>query len=157
MFALEISEIIRFFSLFLVILGKFLMTFKKNSCYRFSFFARTIPGLECFQGLYQVTHHCFRVGENSVPAKKQIGVKKAIRKKRFFKFYAKIAADTGFRNVALEQRKITTNNNKSKPFKMLYCSFCHFSSNFGHLSEIFWIIGVTFLFSLLLLQFGRML
>ena len=33
---------------------------------------------------------------------------------------------------------------KSKLFKMLYCSFCHFSSILGHLSEVFWIIGVTF-------------
>jgi len=84
------------------------------------------------------------LGKNNVPAKKQIGAKKAIWKKRFFRYYAKIAADTGFRNAALEQRKNTTNNKKSKLFKMLYCSFCHFSSIFGHLSEIFWIIAITF-------------
>jgi len=70
MFALEISEEIRFFALFLAILGKFLMIFKKISCHRFSFFARTIPGLECFQGLYQVTHHRFRVGEKQCSGKK---------------------------------------------------------------------------------------
>jgi len=43
--------------------GKVLHDFRKNSCHRFSFLARTIPGLKCFQGLYQVTYHCFRVWE----------------------------------------------------------------------------------------------
>jgi len=51
------------FALFLAFFGKFLMIFKKISCHSFSFFARTAPVLECFQGLYQVTYHCFRVGE----------------------------------------------------------------------------------------------
>jgi len=129
----------RFFSLFLAILGKFLMIFKK--------FLTTV--LDFLQGLYLASSafkDCTKsltivlgLGKNNVPAKKQIGAKK-----RFSRFYAKIAADTGFRNAALEQRKNTTNNKKSKLFKMLYCSFCHFSSIFGHLSEIFWIIGITF-------------
>jgi len=70
MFALEISEKIQFFALFLAFLGTFLMIYKKISRRRFSFFARTIPGLKCFQGLYQVTCHCFRVGEKQRCSKK---------------------------------------------------------------------------------------
>jgi len=84
MFALKISEKIRFFALFLAFLQKFLMIFKKYSCHHFSFFARTIPGLECFQGLYQVTYHCFRVGEKQrFCKKKQIGAKKQFEKSDF--------------------------------------------------------------------------
>jgi len=52
------------------------MIFKKISCHRFSFFARTIPGLECFQGLYQVIYHCFRVGEKQCCGKKANSGKK---------------------------------------------------------------------------------
>jgi len=52
MFALEISEKIRFFALFFAFLEKCLMILNKISCHHFSFFARTILGLECFQGLY---------------------------------------------------------------------------------------------------------
>jgi len=80
MFALEISEKIRFFALFLAFLGKFLI-FKKISCHRFSFFARTIPGFECFQILYQVTFHCFRVGEKQCCGKKS----KLVQKRQFEK------------------------------------------------------------------------
>jgi len=47
-------------------------------------------------------------------AKNNVAAKKVIWKKRFFRFYAKIAADTGFRVAALEQRKNITNNKKSK-------------------------------------------
>ena len=109
MFALDISEKIHFFALFLAFLGKFFMIFKKIYCRRLSFFARTIPGLECFQGLYQVTCHCFRVGE-----KQPCGKKGNLKKSDFFRFYAKIAADTGFPGAALEHCKNTTNNKKSK-------------------------------------------
>ena len=92
------------------------------------------------------------LGKNNVAVKKANWCKKGNLKKLFFRFYAKIAADTGFRSAALEQLKNTTNNKKSKFFKMLYCTFSHFASIFGHLSEMFWIIGITFFFSLLLLQ-----
>jgi len=81
MFALEISEKIRFFALFLAFFGKFLIIFKKISCHRFRFFARTKPGLECFQGLYQVTYHCFRVGEKQCCGKKATWGKKGNLKK----------------------------------------------------------------------------
>jgi len=84
MFALEISEKIHFFALFLAFLGKFLIIFKKFSCHRFSFFARTKPGLECFQGLYQVTYYCLRLGKNNVAAKKSKLGKKGTLKKAIF-------------------------------------------------------------------------
>ena len=153
MFALGISENIRFFALFLAFLGKFLMIFKKISCRRFGFFCKdytwprvlswTIPShMPLFQGW----------------GKTKLRQKRQFEKKRFFRFYAIIAADTGFRGAALEQRKNTTNNKKSKLFKMLHCSFCHFSSIFGHLSKIFWIIGTTFFyFHYFCFKFGRML
>jgi len=84
MFALEISEIIPFFALFLAFLGKFLTIFKKISCHRFRFFARTIPGLDCFQGLYQATYHCFMVGEKQCCGKKANWSKKGNLKKTIF-------------------------------------------------------------------------
>jgi len=68
--------------------------------------------------------HCFWVGENNVAAKKNKLGKKCNLKKAIFRFYAKIAADTGFRSAASEQCKNTTNNKKSKLFKMLYWTFC---------------------------------
>jgi len=86
MFAFEISEKIRIFALFLAFLGKFLMIFKKNSCHRFSFFARTTPGLECFQGLYQVTYHCFGVGEKCCDKKSNLGLKRQFEKSDFLGF-----------------------------------------------------------------------
>jgi len=89
MFAFEIFLKIRFLALFLAFLGKFLMVFKKISCHRFSFFARTMPGLECFQGLYQVTYHCFRVGEKQCCDKKsKLGQKKQFQKSDFLGFTA---------------------------------------------------------------------
>jgi len=57
------------------------MIFKKITCHRFSFFARTITGLECFQGLYQVIYHCFRVGEKQYCGKKAYWGKKGNLKK----------------------------------------------------------------------------
>jgi len=77
--------------------------------------------------------------------------KKAIQKKRFFRFYAKIAADIGFLSAALEKRK-NQPNKKSKLFKCLIELFVNFSSIFSNLSKNFWINGITFLFLLLLLQ-----
>jgi len=123
MFALESSAKIRFLLCFLPFLES---SWWFSTCHRFSFFARTTPGLECFQGLYQVTYHCFGVGEKMLRQKKQIGVKKAIWKKRFFRFYAIIAADTGFWSAALEQCKNTTKNKKwnfSKCFIELFFNF----------------------------------
>ena len=76
--------------------------------------------------------------------KKQIETKTTIWKKLFFRFYATIAADTGFRSAALQQRKNTTNSKKSKLFKTFYWTVCQLFSIFGHLTEIFWIIGMTF-------------
>jgi len=75
----------------------------------------------------------------------QFGTKKAIWKKWFFRFSTKIAADTGFQVQNWKKRKNTTQNKSL--FKIV-----NFSSIFGNLSEIFWIIDITFLFSLLLLQ-----
>jgi len=50
----------------------------------FRFFASTILGLECFQGLYQVTHHCFRVGEKQCCGKKtKLGKKGSLKKEIF--------------------------------------------------------------------------
>ena len=71
-------------------------------------------------------------GKTMLRQKKANWEKKALWKKRFFRFYAKIAADTGFWSAALEQCKNTANSKKSKLFTMLYCTFCHFSLVFGH-------------------------
>jgi len=97
MFALEISEKIRFFALFLVFLGKFLIIFKKIYCHRFSFVAGTIPGLECFHGLYQVACHYFRVGENNVAAKNKLGQKRQFEKSDFLGFTPKSLLILDFR------------------------------------------------------------
>jgi len=132
------------FALFLAFLGKFLMIFKKISCHHFSFFAETIPGLECFLRLHQVTCHYFRVGEYNVATKKQTGAKKAIWKKRFFRFYAEITADTGFQSAALEQRKIqpvTKGQNFSKCIIALFATSLQVSDA---CQKIFLIIGITF-------------
>jgi len=148
---------IRFFSLFLAVLGKFLMIFKKISCHCFSFFARTIPGLECFQGLYQVIYHCFRVGEKQCCDKKANGAKKAIWKKRFHRFYAKIAADTGFRSAALEQRKNTTNK-KVETFQNGLLQFLSLFFNFRTLVRNFLDHWHNFFYShYFCFKFGRML
>jgi len=56
--------------------------------------------------------------------------KRQFEKKRFFRFYAKIAANTGFRGAALEQRKIqptTKSRNFSKCFIALFVTFLQFS------------------------------
>jgi len=42
------------------------------------------------------------LGKNNVAAKKANRGKKGNSKKAIFRFYAKIAADTGFRSAALE-------------------------------------------------------
>jgi len=77
------------------------------------------------------------MGKNSVAATKANWGKKGNLKKRFFRFYAKLAADTGFRSAALEHRKNTTNNKNSKLFKRLYCTFCQLFFNFRILVRIF--------------------
>jgi len=120
------------------------MIFKKISCHRLFFLQGLYLASSAFKDYTKSLTIVVGLGKNNVPAKKQIGAKKAIWKKHFLRFCAQIAAGTGFRNAALEPRKNTTNNKKSKLLKMFYCSFCHFSSIFGHLSEIIWIIGITF-------------
>ena len=50
--------------------GKVLDDFQKNIHTNVLAFLQTISGLECFQGLYQVTCHCFRVGETHCCIKK---------------------------------------------------------------------------------------
>jgi len=145
MFALENSEKTRFFALFLAFLGKFLMIFKKISCQGFNFFARTIPGLECFQGLYQVTCHCFRVGEKQCCGKKsKLGQKRQFEKSDFLGFTPKSLPILDFGVQHWNNAKIqpiAKSRNFSKCFTEL---FVNFSSIFRHLSEIFWIIGLTF-------------
>jgi len=145
MFAFEIYEKIRFFALFLAFLGKFLMIIKKFARQRFSFFARTIPGLECFQGLYQVTYHCSRVGEKQCCGKKStLGQNRQFEKSDFFGFTAKSLPILHFGVQHWKNAKIqliTKSQNFSKCFIEL---FVNFSSSFGNLSEIFWIIGITF-------------
>jgi len=67
--------------------GKVLDDLNKNSCHRFRFFAKTIPGLKCFQGQYQVTYHCFRAGEKQRCDKKsKLGQKKQFQKSDFLGF-----------------------------------------------------------------------
>jgi len=99
MFALKISEKIHFFALFLAFLQKFLMIFKKISCHHFSFFARTIPGLECFQGLY-LASSAFKdytksltivlgLGKNMLQQKSKLGQKKQFEKSDFLGFTPK--------------------------------------------------------------------
>jgi len=158
MFALDILRKSVFFLCFLPFWESSWCIFKKISFHRFS----------CLQGLY-LASSAFKdhtksptivlgLGKNNVPEKKQIGAKNAIWKKRFFRFYTKIAADTGFRNGALEQRKNTANTKKSELFKMLYCSFCHFSWNFrtlvrnffGSLAQLFYSHYFCFKFSRML-------
>ena len=159
MFALENSEKIRFFALIFAFLGKFLMIFKNISCQGFNFFARTIPGLEFFQGLYQVIYHCFRVGEKQCCDKKsKLGQKNQFQKSDFFRFYAIIAANTGFRSAALEQRKNTTNSKKWKLSKTLYWTFCQLSFNFRTLVRNFLAHWYNFFYShYFCFKYGRML
>ena len=93
-----------------------------------------------------------------VVVKKQIGTKKAIWKKWFFRFYAKIAADTGFRSAALEKRKNTTKNKKSKLFKMLYWIFCQLFFSFSAIVRIFLDHWYNLFYShYFCFKFGRML
>jgi len=155
MFALDISEKIHFFALFLAFLGKFFMIFKKIYCRRFSFFARTIPGLECFQGLYQVTCHCFRVGE-----KQPCGKKGNLKKSDFLGFMPKLLPILDFRvqhwNIAKIQLITKSQNfeNASLHFLSLFFNF----RTLVRLSEIFWIIGITFFYShYFCFKFGRVL
>ena len=153
MSAFEISEKIHFFVLLLAFLGKFLTIFKKISCHCFSFFVTTILGLKCFQGLYQVSYHCsivFGLGKTMLRQKKTNWAKNAIWKKRFLGFTPKSLPILDFgvqhQNNAKIQ-PITKSQNFSKCFTELFVNF----SIFGYLSEIFWIIGITFLFSLRML------
>ena len=134
---LTITEKICFFALFLAFLGKFLMIFKKVSSHRFSIFARTIPGLECFQGLYQVTYHCFRVGEKQCCGKKKnkLGEKNKFEKSDFLGFTPKLLSILDFGVQHWSNAKIqpmTQSWNFSKWFIEL---FVNFSSIFGYLSN----------------------
>ena len=147
MFALEISEKILFFALFLTFFGKFLMIFKKIPCRRFNFIARTIPGLECFQGLYQVTCHCFRVGE-----KQRCGKKGNLKKSDFLGFTPKSLPQLDFgvqhwnNEKFNQQQKVETFQNASLHFLSLFFNFRTLVRNFlDHWHNFF-------LFSLLLLQ-----
>jgi len=146
MFALENSEKIRFFALIFAFLGKFLMIFKNISCQGFNFFARTIPGLEFFQGLYQVIYHCFRVGEKQCCDKKsKLGQKRQFEKSDFLGFTPKSLPILDFGVQHWNNAKIqpiAKSRNFSKCFTEI---FVNFSSICGHLSEIVWIIGITFL------------
>ena len=146
------------FCLVSCLFAKVLDDFQKNSCHRFSFFARTIPGLKCFQGLYQVLTIVLGLGKNKVATKKVNWGKKAISKKRFFRFYAIIAANTGFRSAALEQRKNTTNSKKWKLSKTLYWTFCQLSFNFRTLVRNFLAHWYNFFYShYFCFKYGRML
>jgi len=78
MFALEISEKIRFYSSFLAILGKFLMIFKKISCHRLAFLQGLYLASSAFKDYTKSLTIVVGLGKNNVPAKKQIGAKKAI-------------------------------------------------------------------------------
>jgi len=92
------------------------------------------------------------LAKNNASAKKSKSGQKSNLKKAISRFNAKIAADTGFRSAALKQRKNTTNNKKSKLFKMLYCIFVTFLQ-FSDTCQIFFgSLALLFLFSLLLLQ-----
>ena len=90
--------------------------------------------------------------------KKQIGAKTAIWKKRLFRLYAIIAADTGFLSSALEQRKNTTNSKKSKLFKTFYSTVCQLFFNFRTLVRNFLDHWYNFFYShYFCFTFGRML
>jgi len=119
--------------------------FKKISCHRFSFFARTIPGLEFFQGLYQVTYHCFRFGEKQCCDKKsKLRQKQQFEKSYFLGFTPQLLPILDFEVQHCNNAKIqpiAKSQNFSKRFIEL---FVNFFSIFGHLTEIFWIIGMTF-------------
>jgi len=60
------------------------MIFRYISCHRFSFFARTIPGLEFFQGLYQSLTIVFGLEKNNVATKKANWGKNRNLKKAIF-------------------------------------------------------------------------
>ena len=167
MFALKISEKIHFFALFLAFLQKFLMIFKKISCHHFSFFARTIPGLECFQGLY-LASSAFKdytksltivlgLGKNNIAAKKKIGAKKAIWKKHFLGFTPKSLPILDFGVQHWNNAKIqpmTKSRNFSKCFIAVYVTFLQFSDTcqkyFESLANFFYSHYFCF-------KFGRML
>jgi len=90
--------------------------------------------------------------------KKQIETKTTIWKKLFFRFYATIAADTGFRSAALQQRKNTTNSKKSKLFKTFYWTVCQLFFNFRTLDRNFLDYWYDFFYSqYFCFTFGRML
>ena len=131
MSVLEISEKIRCFALFLAFLEKFLMIFKKISCHRFRSFARTIPGLECFQGLYQVTYHCFRVGEKQCCGNKsKLGQKRQFEKSNFLGFTANSLPILDFGVQHWNNAKIqpiTKTRNFSKSFIALFVNFSSIS------------------------------
>ena len=73
------------------------MIFKKISCHHFSFFAETIPGLECFLRLHQVTCHYFRVGEYNVATKNKLVQKRQFEKSDFLGFTPKSLLILDFR------------------------------------------------------------
>jgi len=98
MFALEISEKTRFFVSCLF--GKVLDDFqKKISCHHFSFLQGLYLASSAFKDNTKSLIIVLGLGKNNVAAKKGNW---GIRKKRFFRFYAKIAVSTGFQSAALE-------------------------------------------------------
>ena len=97
------------------------------------------------------------LGKNNVAAKKQIVAKKAIWKMRFYRFYAKIAADTGFRSAASEQSKNTTNK-KVETFQNGLLQFLSVFFNFRTLVRNFLDHWHNFFYShYFCFKFGRML
>jgi len=77
MFALEISEKICLFALFLAFWGKF-MIFKKISCHRISFLQGLYLASSTFKDYTKSLTRVSGLGINNVTAKKEIGTKKAI-------------------------------------------------------------------------------
>ena len=158
MFALEISEKIRFFALFLAFLGKILMILKKIISTVLAFLQGLYLASSAFRDYTKSLTIISGLGKNNVATKKQIGAKKVIWRKRFFRFYAIIAADKGFRSAALEQRKNTTNSKKSKLSKTLYWTFCQLFFNFRTLVRILLDHWYNFFYShYFCFKFGRML
>jgi len=127
------------------------MIFKKISCHRFSFFQGLYLASSAFKDYTESFTIVLGLGKTMSRQKSKLGQKRQFGKSAFTGFTPKALPILDFGMQHWNNAKIQPIK-KSKLFKMLYCSFCHFSSILGHLSEVFWIIGVTFLFSLLLLQ-----
>jgi len=89
MFALEISEEICFFALFLAFFGKFLMIFKKIPCHSFSFFARTVPVLEYFKNYSKSLTIVLGLRKNMLRQKSNFGQKRQFEKSDFLGFMPK--------------------------------------------------------------------